>query len=207
MKLRSMVGGLAAAVLCIAGPAFAIEAQKVGQAIDFDEENTRVGLDVRVGVGGMTGELGGVTGVGPLLGITAGAQPWSALGIEAGYEGQRLPLDDARVADGEAMYRHNVGLMAKVGPLLNDKYRPYVGAGVGLSYLNATDGADDLYRNDFVREVPLAAGLDYKLGNFYAGARASYRLMFGEEFADAALMGQDPEGNLLNVGVTLGGRF
>jgi hypothetical protein len=210
MKLRSVMGGLAAAVMCLAGPAFAIEAQKVDEAIGFDPAATKVGLDARVGLGAMTGDLGDLTAPGPLLGVAAGAQLSEVLGIEAGYEAQRLPIEDDRVGTEQAMYRHNLGLFAKAGPLLmDDKLRPYVGAGFGLSYLNVTDGADDtgLYSNDMVREVPVAAGLDYQLGSVFAGARASYRMMFGEEFANDALAGDDTEGDLINFSLTVGGRF
>jgi opacity protein-like surface antigen len=207
MKSRSMMGGLAAAVLLLAGPALAaIEAQEVAERINFDPEETKVGLDVRLGLGAMTGDLADQTGTGPLLGITAGAQPWRALGIELGYEGQRLPLDSTFVGEGEAVYRHNVGLLAKAGPRINERWRPFVGAGVGLSYLNVTDGADDVYSNDFTREVPLAAGLDYNFGNIFAGARATYRLMYGVGFADDVVAGS-ADGNLFNASITLGGRF
>ena len=206
MRFRSVVGGLAAAGVLFAAPALAIEAQQVAEKLNFDQDKTKVGLDVRLGLGGMTGEIGERTGAGPLLGIAAGAQPWRALGIELGYEGQRLPINDELVGDDEAVYRHNVGLMAKAGPLLNEKWRPFVGVGAGVSYLNVTDGADLYYRNDFVSEVPLAAGVDYRLGNLFAGARATYRLLYGEEFANNAVSGT-ADGNLFNASITLGGRF
>ncbi len=207
MNIRSVMGSLAAAAVLLAGPALAIEAQRVDEALNFDAERTKVGLDVRVGLGGLTGDLGEQTGTGPMLGVAAGAQPWRALGIEMGYEGQRLPINDTLVGDGEAMYRHNVGLLAKAGPLIDEKWRPFVGAGVGVSYLNATDGAEFLYDNDFISEVPLAAGLDYNFGAIFAGARATYRLMYGEEFADQATAGGEANGNLFNASITIGGRF
>jgi hypothetical protein len=207
MNIRMVMGGLAAAALLLAGPAAAIEAQRVDEQLNFDAERTEVGLDVRVGLGGLTGELGEQTGTGPLFGIAAGAQPWRALGIELGYEGQRLPIDDTLVGDDdEALYRHNVGLLAKAGPLIDERWRPFVGAGLGLSYLNPSEGAEFLYDNDFTREVPVAAGVDYSFGNIFAGARATYRLLYGEEFANDATVG-DAEGNLFNASITVGGRF
>lgn len=215
MKVRSWMGGIAVVALCAASSAFAaVDASDVGERLNFDPDATKVGLDVRLGVGGLTGDLGERTAPGPLLGITAGAQPWRNLGVEVGVEGQRLPIDDARVGDEQAMYRYNLGVLAKAGPLVwKDRLRPYVGLGIGVSYLNATDEADTLYDNDFVTELPLAAGVDYRFGNgFFAGARASYRVLFGDEFADTASATLDPtddnpDGNLLNFGLMAGGRF
>ncbi|WP_375767318.1 porin family protein [Archangium gephyra] len=215
MKIRSWMGGIAVVALCTAGSAFAaIDAADVGNRLDFNPDQTKVGLDVRLGVGGLTGDLGARTAPGPLLGITAGAQPWRLIGLEAGVEGQRLPIDDARVGDNQALYRYNLGVLAKAGPLvMQDKLRPYVGAGIGVSYLNVTDDAEALYQNDILAEVPLAAGVDYRFtDNIFAGARASYRILAGDEFADAANVTLNPgednaDGNLLNFALTVGGRF
>lgn len=209
MKSRSVVGSLAAAALLFSVPALAqVEAQEVGTKLHYNPEEAQVGLDVRVGLGGLTGNAGEYTGTGPLLGIAANAQVWPALGVEVGYEGQRIPIDESLIgSSSEGLYRHNLGLMAKAGPLLNDKWRPFVGAGLGLSYINPTDGADFLYKNDIVEELPLAAGVDYNFGTIFAGARASYRLMFGESFAEDVRPGLDNSGNLFNANITLGGRF
>ncbi len=212
MKVRSWMGGIAVVTLFTAGSALAaaIDAADVDDRINFNPDQAKVGVDVRVGVGGLTGDLGAQTSPGPLLGINAGAQLWRNLGVEAGFEGQRLPIDDVRIGDGEAMYRYNVGLLAKAGPLvLNDMLRPYVGTGVGVSYVNATSGAELLYDNDLMAELPLVAGVDYQFSpSIFAGARASYRVLFGDEFADQAITTENnPDGNLLNVGLMLGGRF
>jgi len=202
----SRVGGIAAALLCLGGPALAVEAQNVGEALNYNA-TPPVGIDVRLGLGGFTGDLGDETGVGPLLGINAGAQPWSFIGIEAGYEGQRLPINDNRVADGEGIWRHNVGLLAKVGPLINEKWRPFVGAGAGLSYLNPSEGAEGPFDADFVTEIPLAAGVDYRIGSIFAGARATYRVLGGEEFVVDPTTAEDDKGSLLNASIMVGGRF
>ncbi|ATB28017.1 outer membrane beta-barrel protein [Melittangium boletus] len=212
MKARSWMGGLALVTLCTASAAVAaVDASRMAGRLNYEEDRTKVGVDVRLGVGGLMGDAGDRTKAGPLVGVAAGAQPWRNLGIEAGVEGQRMAIDDGRIGTGEAMYRYNLGLLAKAGPLIaQEKLRPYVGAGAGVSYLNATSGAESLYRNDFVTEVPIAAGLDYRFSDtVFAGARASYRVLFGEEFANAAnaLTTGDSNGNLLNITATLGGRF
>lgn len=207
---RSWMSGIALMALCTAGSAFAaVDATRVGRELNYSERRTEVGVEVRGGVGGFTGNAGDRTAPGALLGVTADAQPWRLVGIEAGYEGQRLPIDDVRVGDGEAMWRHNLSVMAKAGPqLIQDKLRPYVAAGVGLSYLNASEGAEALYNNDFVEEVPLAAGVDYRFTpNIFAGARAAYRALFGTSFADLATGTGQTSGGLLNFSLSVGGAF
>lgn len=208
MKSRSIVGSLATAALLFAGPALAqVEAQEVGEKLNFEPERAKVGLDVRLGLGGLTGDAGEDTGTGPLFGVAADAQVWNALGVEVGYEGQRIPINESLIGSGEGLYRHNLGVLAKAGPLIDDKWRPFVGAGVGLSYINPTDGADFLYDTDIVQELPLAAGVDYNFGNIFAGARATYRMLYGEGFADDVSPGGNSDGNLFNASITLGGRF
>jgi hypothetical protein len=209
MKSRSVVGSLAAAALLFAVPALAqVEAQEVDEKLNLDPSQAKVGLDVRLGLGGLTGDVGQDTGTGPLFGVAADAQVSRVVGVEVGYEGQRLPINESLLgASGEGLYRHNLGVLAKAGPLIDEKWRPFVGAGVGLSYINPTDGADFLYDTDIVQELPLAAGVDYNFGNIFAGARATYRMLYGEGFADDVRPGGDDDGNLFNASLTLGGRF
>lgn len=210
MKVRSWMGGMTLMAFCTAGSALAaVDASQVGRGVSFDETRVPVGVDVRAGLGSFTGTAGDNTTTGALLGVTADSQPWPMVGVEAGYEGQRLPIDDGRVGEGEAMWRHNLGLMAKAGPnLLNDKLVPYVGAGFGLSYLNASEGSEDLYENDFIGEVPLAAGVDFHITqNVFAGARATYRALIGTSFADDATGTGETTGGLINYNLTLGGSF
>lgn len=216
-RLTKWVGGTTAAlVLGISGAALAQEqddkegtdASRVGERLGFNEAATPVGVDVRAGLEGFTGDLAGRTRVGPSLGITADAQPFSLVGVEVGYEGARLPIDDGRVPDGEAIWRHALTGLAKVGPLIQDRYRPYVGAGFGVGYHNASEGAEDVYDNDFTTEVPVAAGLDYELGsNFSAGVRGTYRWLMGENITDSADQVGNAEGGVLSGMLTLGGRF
>jgi opacity protein-like surface antigen len=210
MMGRSWMSGIALVTLCTAGSASAaINATRVGPELKYNEERAQVGVNVTAGLGGFTGSAGGRTNVGGMIGVTADARPWRLVGVEAGYEGQRLPIDDDRIGDGEGMWRHNLSIMAKSGPkLFQDRLQPYVGAGFGLSYLNASEGAEVLYKNDFVEEVPLAAGVDFHFTpNIFAGARGTYRALFGTSFADAATGTGQTSGGLINVNLALGGRF
>lgn len=193
------MGMLAAALL--AAPSFA---QDIVDDDEIFEEDDDIGFDdtgltVRGGVSNFTGDLGDDTTTGAFLGIQADARPINGIGVELGYEGSRNALSDA---DG-AIWRHNVGALAKVGPIINE-FRPFVGAGFGVSVLDPSNDAATLgYDNDVITEVPLAAGLEYKLGDLTAGARATYRILGDEEVSPVP----GDTGNLFNVGLTLGGRF
>lgn len=205
MKIHSVVGGLAAAILLCAGPALAVGAHEVSQQLTPNQEEEQAGLDAHVGFGNLTGDLGRDTGTGALLGIAAVMQPYQYIGFEAGYEGERLPINTTLVPSGNGLWRHNLGLLVKAGPLVLNHLRPFAGVGGGASLINPSVGAETIFKNDVVWEVPLAAGFEYKYGKISAGARATYRLVFGESFADN-VPGQ-PGGNLLNFSATVGGRF
>ncbi|RKH51447.1 hypothetical protein D7X96_17375 [Corallococcus interemptor] len=207
MRRTSMVAGLVVAGTCVAGPAFAVDATEVSRKLSFSEEDAMGGLDVGVGLGGFTGDLGDETGVGALFNITANAQPWKYIGVEAGYEGQSIPIDDARVLGGNHIWRNNGTLLGKLGPVVDHKWHPFVGVGLGLSYLHASSGSQDVYNNDWQTEMPLAAGIEYRMGHLSAGVRATYRLVGGEELFEVPGTNDDAKGSLFNGNLTVGGRF
>jgi hypothetical protein len=207
--------GVFAAAMMLVSPALA---QDIGQDIDQDIDERDVdiyeyddgtggsgfmrdlGVSVRGGLNSYTGELGEDTGPGAFLGVQAESRPWNLVGLELGYEGARNPIENF---DGAGLWKHNVGALAKVGPQLgpNDNLRPFVGAGLGVSLLNPSEEAEFIYENDVVTEVPVAAGVDYKLGAVTAGARATYRFLGAQD------QGGDQTGNAINFGLNLGGSF
>lgn len=161
----------------------------------FNELN----VAVSGGVNTYTGDLGNDTTTGGYLGVQANSRPLPLVGLELGYEGSRNAFENI---DG-GLWRHNVGALAKVGPelLAKGSLRPFVGAGFGMSLLNPSGDGELLFSNDVVTEVPLAAGVDYKFGGVTAGARATYRLVGGEN------LGQAQNGNIVNFGLQVGGAF
>ncbi|WP_240360382.1 outer membrane protein [Pyxidicoccus caerfyrddinensis] len=156
------------------------------------------GLTVHSGLTSYTGPLGGETDVGAFMDIQWETPLLPALGLEAGYEGSANGFAQSNVG---ALWRHNLGAVAKLGPTLGGHWKPFVGAGLGISYIY-TNGAPD-ERNGFVPEFPLAAGVEYRFNGVTAGARASYRIIGGEAFTS----GPSYEGDLLTAGLSLGARF
>lgn len=169
------------------------------------QENTKIGVTANIGLGDYTGDVAEATGLGTTFGIRANAQQYEFFGVELGYGGSRNPIDDDRVADGAAVWRHGVDALVKLGPTLQQDVRPFVGAGFGVSYLNANEEAEALYNNDIMTQVPLAVGVELQRGSINAGVRATYEILMNEEFAEDALAQSD--GNFLTGQFTLGGRF
>jgi hypothetical protein len=167
------------------------------------------GINVRLnaGIGNYTGDLSSHTGTGPTWGVAVGLRAWNLLAGELAYEGSRNGIDDTRLSSGgAAIWRNGLSAMAMIAPEVTENLRPYLGAGLGASYINPSEDAEIAYRNDFVTEVPLAAGVDYQLGILNAGVRATYRVLFGEEFAEPT-SGPSTQGGLLTATLNLGGRF
>ena len=189
----------AALVLALLGGGTAAEASKQGDTNVF----------VKGGVGDYVGGLGEFSSPGPTWGATLNFQPYRFLGVELGYEGSRHAVDDNRFLDGDepSLTRHGGSSLVKLSPPFLEQVRPFIGVGLGASYVSVSGAANGLYESDFMEEVPLAAGLEFNSGAFTAGVRTTYRLLVNEEFADAALAEGGPTGGLFDASLTLGGRF
>jgi hypothetical protein len=180
----------------------------------FDRDRMRssrrddVGYSVRVngGVGNFTGDLNSHTRTGPVWGVAVRANAMKLVEGEIGYEGSRHGIDTTRlISDDAAIWRNGVSAMAMLAPQVTDNLKPYVGAGLGLDYINPNEPAEIAYRTDFIQEIPLAAGVDLSAGPLTAGVRATYRVLFGEEFAEN--VSSSTEGGLFTTTLNVGGRF
>lgn len=159
------------------------------------------------GIGGYTGGLSDYTAAGPVWGVGVDLNPTRFLGLELGYDGSRNALTDGRLEGSQAALRNGVSAMLKIAPPLVDRIKPYVGAGLGASYVSIQGNGSGLYSNDLMEEVPLAAGVEFNSGALTAGFRGGYNILVDEGFADDAQTVGNPRGSLLNVAATLGGRF
>jgi Outer membrane protein beta-barrel domain len=159
------------------------------------------------GIGGYTGDLGGLSATGPTWGATLNIQPYKMLGFEVGYEGSKNDVTDDRFRADEApsFLRHGVNSLVKLSPPV-EKVRPFVGAGLGVSYVYLRGNGEGLFDSDFMEQVPLSAGLEFNAGALTAGVRGTYRVLVDDNFADAAVEG-DASGGLLDANITVGGRF
>lgn len=172
----------------------------------YRDASPGVNITANAGVADYTGGLNGVLQPGRNVGVTVAAEPTRISSLEFGYQNSRNGIDDPRVGDDQAIYRHNVNVFAKLGPNLG-AFRPFVGAGIGASYANASDGAEGLYRNDFYQELPVGAGLEFNSGVLTAGARATFTSLFNDEFAEPTPGADNPDSGFMTGMVNVGARF
>jgi hypothetical protein len=190
----------------IRAAALALGLGLAGTAMAQDKQGD-VNVFVDGGIGGYTGDLGGLTATGPTWGVTLNLQPYKMLGFEVGYDGSKNDVTDDRfrAAEAPSFIRHGASSLVKVSPPF-EKIRPFVGAGLGVSYVYANGEAVGPYDSDIMEEVPLAVGLEFNTGALTAGIRGTYRILVDDNFADAAVPG-DASGGLLDTSLTVGGRF
>jgi hypothetical protein len=176
------------------------------QALADDRGDLKV--TVKAGVGGFTGELNDISSTGPVWGAAVTLQPIKMLGLELGYEGSRFSLTDDRFSlSTPGITRHGGNALLKIAPPFIEVVKPFLGVGMGASYVGVNQEGLTGYRGDVMEEIPLAAGLELNAVYLTAGMRATYRVLLDEGFAASAGQTRNLEGGLFDVAATLGGRF
>ncbi len=193
-------------------PATEMEQKLESSSLGRESGNMEMG-DITVsalgGVSNYTGDLGDSSAAGPLVGVMVGADWRGLVGAELGYETNRNSINDEIAGADQAIQRHNLSAFGKIGPTLATNFKPFIGAGLGASYVNVTDGAEDFsnFRSDFMQEVPVGAGLEYKVGALQAGVRGTYRFLVNDEFQEPTPSADNPGGGLLSAQLNVGGSF
>ena len=174
-----------------------------GSAAAEEDPSGKVKVFLRGGAGNYTGNLGEIANVGPSWGVTLNLQPLRFLGFEVGYEGARNSISNAGIFD-LALTRHGANALAKLSLPFFEAVRPFVGAGIGGSYVLADGTLVGNYQSRLIGEVPLALGIEFNVNRLTAGLRGTYRLLLSESLSDQV---DDPSGGYLDVVATLGLRF
>jgi hypothetical protein len=169
-----------------------------------DGPKGKVKVFLKGGVSDYTGDVGADVDTGPAWGLTVNIQPMRMLGFELGYDGSRNGISNDLLPDA-TLTRNGASGLVKLSPPFLESVKPFVGAGLGASYISAQGGLG-LYESDLVEEVPLAAGIEFNTGALTTGVRATYRILVDERFASNVAPG-NPQGGLFDASLTLGGRF
>jgi opacity protein-like surface antigen len=195
MLRRFIQGGiLAATVLCT-------------QSAMAQEKKGNVNVFLRGGIADYTGDLGDLTSTGPLWGLTLGIQPTTFLGFELGYEGSLNNVGDSVLgSDSPSLLRNGGTALVKLSPPFLTAVRPFVGAGLGLTYVSVRGPGSALFDDDLMGEVPLAVGLEFNTGGLTAGVRGTYRVLLDQGFANATAE-DGVGGGYMDASLTLGARF
>ncbi len=205
MTRKVTLGAVIAAGL-LAGSAFAQTGAEEIRITEKPASEIPISVSLEGGLSGYTGSLATNTKTGGLWGVRISADQ-SFLGAELAYQGSSNGIDDSRVPADQAIFRHEIEGLAKVALPLGYGLRPFLGAGLGVSYVNVSNGAEPIYRNDFMTQIPLGGGVDWNRGRLHAGARMTWSFLLFDEFAEPTPSANNPAGGFLTGSLILGGNF
>ncbi len=178
-----------------------------------ESEHNRMGLTVTAngGVEGYTSSLAPRINPGPAWGVTIGAMPTNIVGLELNYAGATNSVDDPAVGDANTRIVRNGGSANVRVNLLPTPLAPFVFAGAGINWATVSNEAAG-YRNDTFGSIPMGAGLDWRIGDFTAGARFTFNYLFDREFTPptqtgAFGFGDKQGGDIYNGLIQVGGVF
>jgi hypothetical protein len=158
-----------------------------GSGLQEENKHDMKGLTVMLGGGveGYTNALAPQLNPGPAASVTAAIKPTSVLGLELGYTGSALNIDNGVAGGargGPDIIRQGGQAVATFG-LMASNVQPYVLGGIGVSRYNVRAGFAQGFDDDTVGQVPVGAGLRTHIGDFTADARLNYNFLFDQEFA------------------------
>lgn len=190
--------------------------EEMERARDRDRERERhSGKGITVGalggVEGYTGALAPRIQPGGAWGVNVGLQPSHFVGVELGYTGAANQIGDTGMFGGDSTLVRNGGHAHLKVSLAPRAIEPYVFSGVGVSRVDFQGGAPGIYSDDYFGHVPLGGGLNFHIGDFTAGARVSYNMLFDQDFIPGELTYGTPlnanNANIWNTTLHLGATF
>lgn len=150
-------------------------------------ERRRTGLGIAAGGGVMDfvgSDLRGVTDTGGKWDARLVFGTRSPVAVEAAYIGSAQNIDTLGVEDSAILLSNGASAALRVNILKDLPVQPYVSAGAGwrrFSVTNTDTNTSDLNDTDDIFEVPVAAGVAYRMGGFIADVRFAYRAAFADD--------------------------
>lgn len=166
-----------------------------------DRERRKLSVFLKGGVGNYTGGLGTYTQAGPTWGLTLDVQPLRMLGFEVGYDGGFNNVLSSSSNFG--LIRHGGSGLLKLSLPFVEAVKPFVGLGVGASYIQVGSASSTAYSSGLLAEVPLVAGVEFNAEAFTAGLRATYRVLVNQQVYEP----RSAPAGFFDIAITLGLRF
>lgn len=157
------------------------------------------------GIGGFTGTLSTATDVGPVWGLEVDVPLSGIFHLELGYRGFEFPITDTRVI-AQSIWAHGARASMKLSVPYTRTVSPFVSVGAGFLFLDPTDDADALFREDGAFEVPTSIGIQFETEFLEASIRGGWSGLFGQSVADEERTGV-LKGGVLSTGLSLGIRL
>jgi hypothetical protein len=135
-------------------------------------EDRELDVELNFGIGGFTGDIGGLTSTGPAYGVIAGVEQTPIIKYEVGYMGQTTGVHDS---DGR-LTSNKLQANVRAGPELEAPipWQPYAFGGVGANFVIATTDAHGL-SNAVQGVIPFGVGADFFTDSpIRVGARGTY---------------------------------
>jgi hypothetical protein len=150
------------------------------------------------GIEGYTSALAPLVNPGPAWGVVLNSQPTNLFGLELVYSGARNGLTEPGSSGGQVV-RNGANIHLKL-TLQPKAAEPYLYGGFGVSFANVS-GADEDFQDDAFGQLSLGTGVAFHMGDFTAGGRLGFDLLFNEAFATGE------SGNLWNGRLEVGAVF
>ncbi|AKU89708.1 hypothetical protein [Vulgatibacter incomptus] len=165
----------------------------------------------QIGVQFFPGAAAHLAGSGLAYGVSIGWKPLWLGGIELSYQGANYSTSVEDLAPSVSIFENGVQLLLRISPRFG-VFEPYALAGGAISFVNVRDneGVKHSIQDDMLVKVPLGLGVDIHLQprnadptetHVIVGARASYLLVFFNDFLPVTSRGADQMSTLVLLGV------
>ncbi|KAB2898081.1 MAG: porin family protein [Kofleriaceae bacterium] len=185
------------------------------QAYDEEDEDllSRIGLALTVG-GGVSGftneEMRDTADVGGTWDVRAAFGTRSPIALEAGYVGSAQAIDAIGLDTDAVLVGTALEGLARVNLLPEQRINPYFFGGAAwrrYDLTNADTNTSDVVETDNLLEIPVGAGVSYRIAGFVADLRGSFRIATEEDLIRTDVGEESPKLHTWSASAKLGYEF
>lgn len=186
-------------------------------AQEYDEDDgdllARAGLALTVG-GGVSGftneEMRDTADVGGTWDVRAAFGTRSPIALEAGYVGSAQAIDAIGLDTDAVLVGTAIEGLARVNLLPEQRINPYFFGGAAwrrYDLTNADTNTSDVVETDNLLEIPVGAGVSYRVAGFVADLRGSFRIATEEDLIRTDVGEEAPKLHTWSASAKLGYEF